>query len=92
MDYGSLNGPRALIGKAFRQVRAASTPPLTPTGQALQQPSSAQQPSAAPRNLRYVVVTIEYFTKWIEAKPLATITSQVVKNSFGNKSYVTSEY
>jgi transposase InsO family protein len=26
-------------------------------------------------NLRYVVVAIEYFSKWIEAKPLATITS-----------------
>jgi hypothetical protein len=29
----------------------------------------------APGNLRYVVVVIEYFTKWIEAKPLPTITS-----------------
>ena len=36
-----------------------------------------------PGNLRYVVVTIEYFTKWIEAKPLATITSQTVKSRFG---------
>jgi len=27
----------------------------------------------APRNLRYAVVVVEYFTKWIEAKPLATI-------------------
>jgi hypothetical protein len=25
-------------------------------------------------NLRYVVVAVEYFFKWIEAKPLATIT------------------
>jgi len=37
----------------------------------------------APGNLRYVVVVIEYFTKWIEAKPLATITSQTVKSRFG---------
>jgi hypothetical protein len=26
-------------------------------------------------NLKYVVVAVEYFSKWIEAKPLATITS-----------------
>jgi hypothetical protein len=25
-------------------------------------------------NLRYVVVAFEYFSKWIETKPLATIT------------------
>jgi hypothetical protein len=33
-------------------------------------------------NLRYAVVTVEYFTKWIEAKPLALITSQTVKKFF----------
>jgi hypothetical protein len=29
-------------------------------------------------NLKYVVVVVEYFSKWIEAKPLATITSVTV--------------
>ena len=29
-----------------------------------------------------MVVAVEYFTKWIEAKPLATITSQTVKKFF----------
>ena len=33
-------------------------------------------------NLRYAVVAAEYFTKWIEAKPLATITSQTIKKFF----------
>jgi hypothetical protein len=33
-------------------------------------------------NLRYVVVAVEYFSKWIEAKPLATITSVTVQNFF----------
>jgi hypothetical protein len=33
-------------------------------------------------NLRYAVVAVKYFTKWIEAKPLATITSQSVKKFF----------
>jgi hypothetical protein len=33
-------------------------------------------------NLRYAVVTVEYFTKWIEAKPLAIITSQSMKRFF----------
>jgi hypothetical protein len=33
-------------------------------------------------NLKYVVVDVEYFSKWIEAKPLATITSVTVQNFF----------
>jgi transposase InsO family protein len=33
-------------------------------------------------NLKYVVVAVEYFSKWIEAKPLATITSVTVQNIF----------
>jgi hypothetical protein len=33
-------------------------------------------------NLKYVVVAVEYFSKWIEAKPLATITSVMVQKFF----------
>jgi ribonuclease HI len=33
-------------------------------------------------NLRYVVVAVEYFSKWVEAKPLATITSVTVQKFF----------
>jgi transposase InsO family protein len=33
-------------------------------------------------NLKYVVVAVEYFSKWIEAKPLATITSARVQKLF----------
>jgi hypothetical protein len=33
-------------------------------------------------NLKYVVVAVEYFSKWIEAKPLATITSAIVHKFF----------
>jgi transposase InsO family protein len=33
-------------------------------------------------NLKYVVVVVEYFSKWIEAKPLATITSVTVQKFF----------
>jgi IS30 family transposase len=33
-------------------------------------------------NLRYVVVAVEYFSKWIEAKPLAMITSATVQKFF----------
>jgi hypothetical protein len=29
-------------------------------------------------NLRYAVVAVEYFSKWIEAKTLATITSTTI--------------
>jgi IS30 family transposase len=33
-------------------------------------------------NLKYVVVAVEYFSKWIETKPLATITSTTVQRFF----------
>jgi ribonuclease HI len=33
-------------------------------------------------NLKYVVVAVEYFSKWIEAKPLATKTSVTVQKFF----------
>jgi hypothetical protein len=36
----------------------------------------------AQRNLKYVVVAVEYFSKWIEAKPLATTTSATVQKFF----------
>jgi transposase InsO family protein len=32
--------------------------------------------------LKFVVVAVEYFSKWIEAKPLATITSATVQKFF----------
>jgi hypothetical protein len=33
-------------------------------------------------NLKYVVVAVEYFSMWIEAKPLAIITSAIVQKFF----------
>jgi hypothetical protein len=33
-------------------------------------------------NLKYIVVAVEYFSKWIEAKPLAIITSTTVQRFF----------
>jgi hypothetical protein len=36
----------------------------------------------AQENLKYIVVAVEYFSKWIEAKPLATITSATVQKFF----------
>jgi hypothetical protein len=33
-------------------------------------------------NLSYVVVAVEYFLKWIKAKPLATITSDTIQKFF----------
>jgi hypothetical protein len=33
-------------------------------------------------NLKYIVVAVEYFSKWIEAKPLATITSATIQKFF----------
>jgi hypothetical protein len=37
---------------------------------------------SAQGNLKYVVVAVEYFSKWIEVKPLATITSVTVQEFF----------
>jgi transposase InsO family protein len=37
---------------------------------------------SAQENLKYVVLSVEYFSKWIEAKPLATITSATVQKFF----------
>jgi hypothetical protein len=42
-------------------------------------------------NFKFAVVVVKYFTKWIEAKPLATITLPTIRNSSGSKSYVDSE-
>jgi hypothetical protein len=33
-------------------------------------------------NLKYVIVVVEYFSMWIEAKPLATITSATIEKFF----------
>jgi hypothetical protein len=33
-------------------------------------------------NLKYIAVEVEYVSKWIEAKPLATITSSTVQKFF----------
>jgi hypothetical protein len=63
----------------------------TPKFGALQQPTWSLQRwgldllgplPPAQGNLKYVVVAIEYFSKWIEAKPLATITSVIVQKFF----------
>jgi IS30 family transposase len=34
---------------------------------------------AAQENLQYLVVVVEYFTKWIEAKPVTNISSFIMK-------------
>jgi hypothetical protein len=33
-------------------------------------------------NYKFVVVAVEYFTKWIEARPVATITSATIRKFF----------
>jgi IS30 family transposase len=38
--------------------------------------------STCTRKLKYVIVAVEYFSKWIEAKPLVTITSATVQKFF----------
>ena len=31
------------------------------------------------RQLKFLVISIDYFTKWVEAKPLATITERSIR-------------
>jgi hypothetical protein len=38
--------------------------------------------TTAQGNYKYVVVAVEYFTKWIEAKPLVNITAIGLKRFF----------
>ena len=39
--------------------------------------------STGTRQMKFLVVGIDYFTKWVEAEPLAKITQQNVKNFVG---------
>ena len=32
-----------------------------------------------PRRVKFLIMAIDYFTKWVEAKPLASITTSMVK-------------
>ena len=44
------------------------------------------------RQMKFLVVGIDYFTKWVEAKPLAKITHQMSKASFDKALYAGLEY
>ncbi|GJS66483.1 reverse transcriptase domain-containing protein [Tanacetum coccineum] len=39
-----------------------------------------------PGKVKFLIVAVDYFTKWIEAKPVATITGNQVKNLYGKTS------
>ena len=41
--------------------------------------------------MKFLVVGIDYFTKWVEAEPLATITEKNIWDLCGRRSYVDSE-
>jgi hypothetical protein len=42
-------------------------------------------------NLKYVVVDVEYFSKWVEAKVLAMITSTTIQKFFSKISFAALE-
>ncbi|GJU62399.1 reverse transcriptase domain-containing protein [Tanacetum coccineum] len=44
--------------------------------------------SEGPGKVKFLIVAIDYFTKWIKAKPVATITGYQIKNSCGITSFV----
>nr|XP_011462166.1 PREDICTED: protein NYNRIN-like [Fragaria vesca subsp. vesca] len=41
----------------------------------------------APCQFKYVIVAVDYFTKWVEAEPLGKITTECVKNFLMKKIY-----
>ncbi|GKE77405.1 reverse transcriptase domain-containing protein, partial [Tanacetum coccineum] len=45
-----------------------------------------------PGKVKFLIVAIDYFTKWIEAKPVATITGNQIKNSYGTILFVDSDF
>ena len=44
------------------------------------------------RQLKFLVVGIDYFTKWVEAEPLATITEKNICNFVWRNISVSTEY
>nr|GEZ95265.1 reverse transcriptase domain-containing protein [Tanacetum cinerariifolium] len=44
-----------------------------------------------PRKLKFLIVAMDYFTKWIEAKPVATITEAVIREEIGMPTMRTAE-
>ena len=42
--------------------------------------------------VKYVVVAVDYFTKWAEAEPLATITAKKIQALYGGSSFVDMEF
>ena len=46
----------------------------------------------AVRQLKFLVVSIDYFTKWVEAKALASITRGICKASYGRTLFAGTVY
>ena len=44
------------------------------------------------RQLKFLVVAMDYFTKWVEAEPLATIIEKNIQNFVWKKWYAGSKY
>ena len=44
------------------------------------------------KRLKFLVVGIDYFTKWVEAEPLATITEKNIRNFVWRNISVSTEY
>jgi hypothetical protein len=40
------------------------------------------KPTLAQRNYTFIIVVVEYFTKWVEAKPITNITSATIQKFF----------
>jgi hypothetical protein len=43
-------------------------------------------------NYTFTIVAVEYFTKWVEAKPVTNITSATIQNFSGRTSSVVTEF
>jgi hypothetical protein len=47
---------------------------------------------AAQHQVKFLLVAVDYFTKWIEAEPVATISAEKVKKITGRNLYAGSEF
>ncbi|GKD23279.1 reverse transcriptase domain-containing protein [Tanacetum coccineum] len=76
-SYSMYSGPRFVVAKAIRS--GYYLPPMHKDARNIIRKCDDCPFPEAQEKVRFLIVAIDYFTKWIEAKPVATITGNQVK-------------